>query len=70
MPNVAADTRGTPEPPGRRRFAIVATADPTRVLELFEAPGWAPAVMCYAEAMRTGRFAEAVSLREMRESEL
>lgn len=69
MPNVASDTRGTPQPPSKRRFAIVLAADATRVLEVFEAPGWEPAVMMYVRKMQEGKFAERVTLREARGGE-
>lgn len=66
--SIVADTPDEPSP-GKRRFAIVLAADPLQVLETFEAPGWAPAVLMYAEKIRTGKYTEAVALREARESE-
>lgn len=55
---------------GNRWFAIVATAEPDCAIELFEAPGWAPAILAYAERMRADKLSKGVSLREARDSEL
>lgn len=63
MPTVASDTRGEPEPATKRRFVIVAAVDPARVLEMFEAPDWEPAIMAYVRKMREGAFKETASLR-------
>ena len=68
MPTIADDVPGDPTP-AKRRFAIVSTAAPERVLELFEAPGWVPAVMVYAEKIRAGKFAEPAMLRVARDTE-
>lgn len=67
--SIVSDTPDEPTP-GNRRFAIVSTADPERVLETFESPGWAPAVLVYAQKLRMGNFAERATLREARESEV
>lgn len=54
---------------GRRRFAIVSAAEPERVFEIFEAMGWAQAVLRYANNLQTGIFTEPVTLREAKESD-
>lgn len=55
--------------PGQRRFVIVRTAEPNRVLAAFDAMGWAQAVLEYANRLRAGEFSEPASLREARESD-
>jgi hypothetical protein len=55
--------------PGNRWFVVTPRSDPERVLDRFEAAGWAPVIPEYAERLRRHAYPVPVALREARPSE-